>query len=409
MQADYDVAIVGGGMTGAALACALAGGPLRVALIEAVPARNDAQPSYDDRGLSLALSSQRILGGLELWPALAREATPIEHIHVSDRGRFGFVRLHAADLGVPALGYVVPARILGRALLAGVAGADNVEFLCPAEVARARPGPARVELEFAAGGPVRGLSCRLLVIADGTRSALREALGMEVEVRDYGQTAIVATVTPERPHANWAYERFTDTGPLALLPLTQGRCAMVYTVPAAAAPECQALSDSAFLERVQARFGLRLGRLRQPGARKAYPLQRLAARVPLGQRLVLLGNAAHTVHPNAAQGFNLGLRDAAALAEQLAAASDPGAPEPLQAWHGARRRDQDRVLRFTDSLARLFASNRPERVILRDAGMLLTDLLPGLKRGLMRRAMGFQGRQPQLVLGAPLPGDVHGH
>jgi len=403
MQADYDVAIVGGGMTGAGLACALAGGPLRVALIEAVPVRNDTQPSYDDRGLSLALSSRRILDGLGLWPALAREATPIEHIHVSDRGRFGFVRLHAADMGVPALGYVVPARELGRVLLAGVAGADNVDFLCPAEVTRARPGPDRVALEFAAGGPEQGLSCRLLVIADGTRSALRDALGMEVEIRDYGQTAIVATVTPERPHHNWAYERFTDTGPLALLPLTRGRCALVYTVPTAAAAEYLALSDSTFLDRARARFGRRLGRLQHPGTRKSYPLLRLVAREPLGDRLVLLGNAAHTVHPNAAQGFNLGLRDVAALAEQLATAADPGARESLAAWCAARRRDQERVLRFTDGLARLFSSNRPERIILRDSGMLLTDLLPGLKRGLMRRAMGINGRQPQLVLGPALP------
>jgi len=411
MQTDYDVAIVGGGMVGASLACALAGSALRIALIEAIPPKSDQQPSYDERGLSLSLATQRILEGLALWPSLSGGATPIEHIHVSDRGRFGFVRLHAAALGVPALGYVVPARELGRVLLAGVAAAGNVDFLCPARVAAVQPGPDRVRVELRGGEPAAGLDCRLLVVADGTRSGLREALGLDAEVKDYGQTAIVANVTPEHPHGNWAYERFTDTGPLALLPLAGGRCAMVYTVPSAAAPDYLALADDDFLARAQARFGRRLGRLRRLGARKSYPLLRLVARTPLRERLLLLGNAEHTVHPNAAQGFNLGLRDAAALAEHLsgAAAVDPGARELLEAYHASRRRDQDRVLRFTDGLAQLFYNNRPERIVLRDAGMLITDLLPGLKRGLMRRAMGLGGRQPGLVLGDPLRGESHGH
>ena len=409
MQADYDVAIVGGGMVGAGLACALAGASLRTVLIEAVPFQSDAQPSYDERGLSLSLSTQRILEALAVWPALAAAATPIEHIHVSDRGRFGFVRLHAADLGLPALGHVVPGRELGRALLQGVEAAANVDLLCPAAVAAARPGADRVRLEFHDGIPE--LTCRLLVVADGSRSALRESLGMAFAIKDYGQTAVVAAVSPERPHRNWAFERFTDTGPLALLPLRDNRCALVYTVPTGNEHTLLAAGDEEFLALLESRFGRRLGRFLKVGTRRSYPLARITARRQAGERVVLLGNAAHTVHPNSAQGFNLGLRDAAALAEHLTAdaVADPGSLALLQDYCEARRWDQRRVLRFTDGLTRLFYNNRPARIALRDAGMLLLDLVPGLKQDFMRRAMGISGRQPRLVLGAPLQKESRGN
>ena len=404
MHTDYDVAIVGGGMVGASLACALAGGPLRVALIEAVAAESDQQPSYDDRGLSLSLASRRILEGLSLWPSLAPAATPIEHIHVSDRGRFGFVRLHAADMGQPALGYVVPARELGRALLQGVSDAPNVDFLCPARVAAAQPGAEGVRLQLQDADPVAGLHCRLLVVADGTRSPLRESLGIPVATRDYYQAAIVATVTPQRPHRNWAYERFTDTGPLALLPLKDWRCVLVHAVPAGEARAWMELGDEEFLARAEARFGRRLGRLLKVGTRKSYPLLKVEAQAQVQGRVLLLGNAAHTLHPNGAQGFNLGLRDVAGLAEHLAAAAhtDPGARHLLEDYVASRRADQRRILRFSDGLATLFYNNHPAKILLRDTGMLLTDLLPGLKKEIMRLGMGMAGRQPALVLGDAL-------
>jgi 2-octaprenyl-6-methoxyphenol hydroxylase len=411
MQTDYDVAIVGGGMVGASLACALSGSSLRVALIEAIAAESDQQPSYDDRGLSLSLASHRILAGLSLWPSLLPAATPIEHIHVSDRGRFGFVRLHATDLGLPALGYVVLARDLGRALLQGVRDAPNVDFLCPARVAAALPGADGVRLQLQDEDPVAGLGCRLLVVADGTRSSLRESLGMSVATRDYHQVAIVATVTPQKPHGNWAFERFTDTGPLALLPLRDGRCVLVHAVPAAEAEDWLKLDDEQFLGGVQARFGRRLGRLLQVGTRKSYPLLKQEAREQVQGRVLLLGNAAHTLHPNGAQGFNLGLRDVAGLAEHLTAAGlvDPGARQLLQDYVASRRADQRRISRFTDGLTSLFYNNNPAKVVLRDAGMLLTDLLPGLKKPIMRLGMGVAGRQPGLVLGDALREEPDGH
>lgn len=411
MQTDYDVAIVGGGMVGASLACALSGTPLRVALIEAVTAESDQQPSYDDRGLSLSLASHRILAGLSLWPSLAPAATPIEHIHISDRGRFGFVRLHAKDLGLPALGYVVLARELGRALLQGVNDAPNVEFLCPARVVAAQPGANSVQLQLQDDCPVGSLDCRLLVVADGTRSPLRDTLGMAVSGRDFHQTAIVATVTPQRSHDNWAFERFTDTGPLALLPLGDGLCVLVHAVPTAQARDWLELDDEDFLTGVQARLGRRLGRLLKVGSRKSYPLLRKEARDQIQGRVLLLGNAAHTLHPNGAQGFNLGLRDVAGLAEHLTAAgmTDPGSGQLLQDYADSRRADQRRTGRFTDGLAALFYNNNPAKVVLRDAGMLLTDLLPGLKKEIMRLGMGVAGRQPGLVRGDALREGPGGH
>ena len=401
MQTDYDVAIVGGGMVGASLACALAGSPLRVALLEAVPPQSDQQPSYDDRGLSLSLASQRILAGLSLWPSLAPAANPIEHIHVSDRGRFGFVRLHAADLGLPALGHVVLARELGRALLQCVNEAPNVDFLCPARVAAAQPGAEDVRLQLHDDHSNAGLNCRLLVVADGTRSPLRESLGIAVTSKDYHQVAIVATVTPQRPHGNWAFERFTDTGPLALLPLQDDHCVLVHAVPAGEARACMELNDTEFLRHTEERFGRRLGRLLKVGTRKSYPLLKTEARTQVQGRTLLLGNAAHTLHPNGAQGFNLGLRDVAGLAEHLTATgmTDPGALHLLQDYVASRRADQRRTGRFTDGLAQLFYNNHPAKVLLRDAGMLLTDLLPGLKKEIMHLGLGISGHQPGLVLG----------
>lgn len=386
-------------MVGAGLACALSGSGYRIALIEAVSPDADAQPSYDDRGLSLALATQRILAALDIWPALAAEATPIKHIHVSDRGRFGFVRLHAANLELPAMGYVVVARQLGRALLNRVNAAENIDFLCPARVGDVEISAEAAALQLDADGSASSLNCRLLVVADGARSGLRERLGFVVSEKDYGQTAVAANITPERSHDNWAFERFTNSGPLALLPLSGNRCASVFTLPGEEAQAYMDMSDAAYLEQLQSRFGRRLGRLTQVGSRKSYPIIKLEPETPLGPRSLLLGNAAHTIHPNGAQGFNLGLRDAAGLAEILlrSPTADAGDPLLLQEYLALRREDQQRVIRFTDRLAAYFYNDDPFRIILRDTGMLLTDLVPGFKRAFIRRAMGLEGRQPVMV------------
>lgn len=393
-------------MVGASLACALAGAPLRVALVEAVPVRSDQQPSYDDRGLALALASQRIYAAVGVWPKLQPEATPIRRIHVSDRGHFGFSRLDADLVGVVALGHVVVARQLGEVLLAHLAGQDNVDVVCPASLETVRLHAELVEATVAEGAHRRTVTTRLLIAADGGRSPVRQHLGVETDERDYGQTAIVANVTPERSHDNTAFERFTKDGPLALLPLTGQRCVAVSVVRTEDVASWLAMDDASFLSELTIRSGRRLGRFVQVGTRRSYPLKLVVARKNVGPRYAVIGNAAHTLHPNAAQGLNLGLRGAAALAERLVQACrigmDPGGPDVLRAYDDARRQDQCRVIRFSDGLARLFYNDFFPLVIARNLAMLAIDVVPPLKRELMRRAMGIAGPQPRLVRGVPL-------
>lgn len=406
MTGNYDILIGGGGLVGASLACALSGHGLRIGLIEAVPYGEPGQPAYDDRALALAAGTQRIFSALGLWDALAGHATPIHKIHVSDRGRFGFARLDRAEEGVPALGYVALGRDLGAVLNARLAQLDDVDLICPARVTGVEfaAATARVRIEYAAGGT--SLTTRVLVAADGAQSMLRDLLDIPTTVWEYGQTALIANVTPERAHANVAYERFTDTGPLALLPMSEQRCALVWTLRDDQVAAVMALDDAAFLARLQERFGRRLGQLTRVGKRTAYPLRLVRARESVRPRLALIGNAAHTLHPIAGQGFNLGLRDVAALAEVLLDARregrDIGELAVLQRYADWRRDDHRRVIAFTDGLTRVFANPLPPIAWARDLGMLALDVCPPAKRIFAKLTMGKAGRLPRLARGLAL-------
>ena len=403
---SYDILISGGGLVGASLACALSGHGLRIALIEAVPYSADTQPAYDDRAIALAAGTQRVFAALGLWPAVAGRATPIHRIHVSDRGRFGFMRLDRAEEGVAALGYVALGRDLGAVLGARLAQLEDVDLLCPARVTGVEfaADHANVRIEDANGE--RHLSARLLVAADGAQSVMRDLLAIPTTVWDYQQTAVITNVTPERAHDNVAYERFTDSGPLALLPMSDDRCALVWTLRDDQVDAVMALDDAAFLARLQERFGRRLGRLTRVGKRSAYPLRLVRARESVRPRLALIGNAAHTLHPIAGQGFNLGLRDVAALVDVLLAAQragrDIGDPAVLTEYAEWRRTDHRRVIAFTDGLTRIFASPLPPVAWARDLGMLALDLLPPAKRMFARLTMGKAGRLPRLARGLSL-------
>jgi 2-octaprenyl-6-methoxyphenol hydroxylase len=403
---DFDILVVGGGMVGASLACALARRPLRIGVVESVPFGATAQPSYDDRSIALSYGTRRIFEGMGLWSEIAAAATPIERIHVSDRGHFAAARLRAAAYGFDALGYVVESRDLGRVFASTLAALPQVELICPARVTALEAAPELARVTIEQGAVERSLTARLVVGADGAESSVRRWSGIGAQRAEYGQSALIANLTPERPHRNIAYERFTDSGPLALLPMSDGRCALVWTVRTEQCAAILALDDDVFLARLQERFGGRLGRLRRIGARAAYPLALVRAQAYTAARLALIGNAAHTLHPIAGQGFNLGLRDVAALAEVVcdaaAAGRDVGARAALAHYEEWRRHDQARVLRATDGLVRLFSNDYAPLVAARNAGMLLVDLLPPVKRALMRRAMGLAGRQPRLARGLPL-------
>jgi 2-octaprenyl-6-methoxyphenol hydroxylase len=404
---DYDILIIGGGLVGTSLARALAPLPLRVALVDNQALEQRLQPGFDVRALALSYGSRRILEGLGVWSGVAATACPIEHIHVSDRGHFGITRLHAKDYGVPALGYVCEADDLGQALGEHLADQAGLDLHIPARVHRIAIDEdwANVHLE----GRPEPLRARLVVAADGSDSAVREALAIPTRVWRYGQTAVIATVRPQRPHHQVAYERFTDSGPMALLPLPDRRCSLVWTVRDADSETLSGLDDEAFLKRLGERFGSRLGRFEQVGRRYAYPLKQRFVQQGVSTRVVLLGNAAHTLHPVAGQGLNLGLRDVAVLADLVATgaaeadqAFDPGDFNLLRDYQERRTPDQRRTALATDALARLFTNPLLPVQLARNSALGLLDISPPMKRRLATAAMGLSGPQPRLALGLPL-------
>lgn len=403
-----DVAIVGGGMVGLSLAAALRDLPLDVVVIEPVPPGSDEQPSFDERTTALSNGSRRILEGIGAWQALAAQATPIKHIHVSDRGHFAMARLSAEEQGVPALGHTITNSVLGRALASACRGAPRLEILCPAGVTAVEPGTDSVRL--AVEGAWRGsLEARLVVAADGARSAVRAAFGIDATVWDYNQQAIIANVVPEKFHGFVAYERFTEQGAMAVLPLTDGRCTVVWTLPPAAAEATMSLDDHAFLASLQDRFGYRLGRFTRVGRRLAYPLSLTRSERQVAPRAVIIGNAAQGLHPIAGQGFNLGLRDVATLAEviaddlvQGAAGADPGAADVLERYADWRRADRRTVIAFTDALVRIFGNPLQPVRTARAASLLMFDLVTPAKHAFARVTMGLAGKLPRLARGVPL-------
>jgi 2-octaprenyl-6-methoxyphenol hydroxylase len=407
---DYDIIVAGGGMIGSTLALALAPLALRVAIVEPVPRAAAAQPSFDDRSTALSRSTQRTFEAMGLWEGIVAAATPVTRIHVSDRGRFGFAHIDAAEQGVEALGYVVVNRVLGEMLGDALARAQGLCMLCPARIVGARPGPGSVTVRVAGdGGAVSELRCRLLVAADGAASPVRDMVGIAAKRVAYGQRAVVGNLVPEKRTDGCAFERFTGRGPVALLPVADGRAAFVWTVAERDAERVLGLDDTDFLDELQSTFGYRLGRFSKVGARSAYPLALSRAARLTAQRTVLVGNAAHGLHPVAAQGFNLGVRDVAALGDCIAdacAASvdapDPGAAALLDRYAAWRRFDQAKLVGLTDGLVRLFGESAPPLPFLRDLGMLAFDLVPGVRGLFARHTMGLAGRLPRLSRGVPL-------
>jgi len=401
---QVDVAIIGGGMVGASLAVALAGSGVSTMLVEGVPHAahapgSKAQPSFDDRTTALGNASRRIFQALGVWERLAPEAAAIRAIHVSDAGRFGFARLSAEEQGIEAFGYVVPNRAIGAALWNKLQDATDTLLRVPA-----RPDQVQITdtgIKFALG--TESVSARLAVAADGAHSVLRAAAGIEADVEDYDQVAIVANVAADRPHDGTAYERFTESGPLAVLPLHDGSYGVIWSCNPARATEVLALDDATYLRELQERFGWRAGRFVRAGVRASYPLKLTRAATTVAARTVLIGNAAQALHPVAGQGFNLGLRDAAMLAEVVAGArGDVGSPELLRRFAAWREGDRSGVVRFTDGLVKMFGDRRPAVGVLRNLGLLLFDLSPPAKSALARVSAGFAGPTPRLARGLGL-------
>ena len=387
-----DVLIIGGGLVGASLACALQASPLSVHIVEAFPLRSDAQPSYDDRTVALSWGSRCIFNAMGVWEAVAESAEAIKTIHISDRGHFGATRLRHHEEQVEALGYVVENRALGEVLYQRLQENERLKLHCPASLIGIEQRADRVIATIEQDGRQKRIRARLLVAADGVVSQVRDLLHIGTNVQDYGQSAVIANVTPGQPHNNVAYERFTDQGPIAFLPMSGNRCSVVWTVPAEAADELAGLDDAAFLQRLQQRFGFRLGRLLQVGRRQAYSLRLVETTQVVRDRVVIVGNAAHSIHPVAGQGFNLALRDIAMLTELIAEAEDPGDSATLQSYVEQREEDARRVYRFTDGLVKVFSNSNTPLGHLRAAGLVAVGLVAPLRHELARQSMGLGGR-----------------
>ena len=409
MSSDhYDIVIAGGGMIGASLALALAPLGLRVAVVEAIPRKAAAQPSFDDRSTALSRSTQRMLEAMDLWPAIVAASTPIRSIHVSDQGRFGFSHIDAEEQGVPALGHVVINRVLGAVLQDALDDLDSVDVICPARIVDIELAPERATAVVeGADGERQTLSCGLLVASDGANSAVRDMMGITVQKSHYGQRAVIGNLLPEIDIDNVAYERFTKQGPLAILPVADGRAGFVWTVSEQDADRVMALDDDAFLAELQREFGYRLGAFSRVGKRASYPLVLSRALRLIATRSVLIGNSAHGLHPVSAQGFNLGMRDVAAIVDCIADGGagtdvDLGSRVMLERYSRWRQSDQKKLVLFTDSIVKLFGSeSRPLRT-LRNIGMLGFDLIPGVRSVFAKHTMGLAGRLPRLSRGVPV-------
>ena len=419
-ETEFDVAIVGGGLVGISLACAL--GQLqpapKVALIEAHDYSTLPPPGFDSRTVALSFSSRQIFGALNLWSSMVDRVTPINTIHISDRGHPGMTRLHAHEQAVEALGYVVESRVLGEVLFKAMHEAEHIRLFAPARVTNVdiEETVASLELDIDYGDidivdSSQTITAKLIVAADGTDSFVRKQLNVSQRVWDYKQAAVIANVATSKPHNNIAYERFTDSGPMALLPLAPfeadaNRYGLVWTVPGKNVEQVLAMSDEEFAKALTDRFGHRVGDFVRVGKRSSYPLGLTHVSEHIRHRLAFIGNAAHTLHPVAGQGFNLGLRDVAALVEVIKQAAleerDMGDLKTLKEYAQWRSKDHATTILFTDALVRIFSNNFTPLVAARNAGLIAMEMFSPLRKRLTRHAMGYIGKASMLARGLEL-------
>jgi 2-octaprenyl-6-methoxyphenol hydroxylase len=403
MTERTDILIVGGGLVGASLALALDAAGRNAILLEAAPPRvatGETGTSDDDRNLVLARASVNALRHLGVWPQLEAAAGTIRRVEVSRAGEFGRLRMSADEAGVDALGRVVPGRVLGAALQRQLGACTHVRRLAPAKLVSLTPVDAGWRARVTVADGEHDIEARLVVGADGSDSLVRAQAGIGAQHHDYYQSLFVCTVACEREIPNCAFERFTDDGPVALLPLPGQRRGLVLTVSADRHDDIAMMDDAAFMALAQQRFGWKLGALSRPGKRFPHRIRRVLADALTAPRAVLVGNAAQTVHPIGAQGFNLGLRDALTLAELVGGAGDPGTPALLGEYAARRAPDREGVLAFSHGLIALGCLAQPALAPLRSLALLALDGIPPLRRAVAHQGMGFRGIPPAAALDA---------
>jgi 2-octaprenyl-6-methoxyphenol hydroxylase len=399
-----DILIIGGGLVGGPLACALADAGLSVALIDGEVPDATLAPSFDGRASAVALAPQRMLATIGLWPDIEPWAAPIRHIRVSDGASPLFLHYDHREVGDVPFGWIVENRALRQAILKGLARhAKNVTFLAPVKMTALSRNASDVVATLADGRTVRA---RVAVAADGRGSPVREGAGIGVTRWAYDQTAIVCTVAHSLPHGDAAQEHFLPAGPFAILPLTGQRSSVVWTEKAHLAPAILAQDLAHFQRELESRFGDYLGDLTLEGPRFSYPLALQFAHSYTAHRLAIIGDAAHGMHPVAGQGMNMGLRDVAALAELLVEAKrlgqDLGDAQILARYGRWRRFDNLLMLGLTDGLVRLFSNDLAPVKLARDLGMAAVNKMPPVKRFFMKHAMGLVGELPKLLRGESL-------
>ncbi|TAN67079.1 MAG: 2-octaprenyl-6-methoxyphenyl hydroxylase [Methylobacter sp.] len=399
MQHDYDLVIVGGGLAGNCLALALKDTGLKIAIIEANTREQLHDSPAGDRALALAAGTVKMLEALSIWQGISQAATAIKNIHISDQGHFGKVRLSAQKENVAALGYVIIARDIEAHVAKLVANTD-IELICPARLVGLMAGHDAINIGLKRGDEPLNVSAKLLVGADGGNSSVRKLLEIAQRSTEYGQTALVTTVKASLPHKNVAFERFTSSGPLALLPVDSDHCAVVWTRSSEDAETLMSGGEADFLAELQQCFGYRLGKLSLAAPRREFPLSLIRAEKMIADRIVIIGNAVHQLHPVAGQGFNLGLRDVVQLAEMLIkqheAGLDIGAADFLTAYAESRQKDHDRTIDFTDTVVRIFSNDWLALAAARNIGLAILDHIPAAKALLTRHAMGLAERLPRL-------------
>lgn len=390
------ILIVGGGMAGATLALAisaLSGGTLPVEVIEAHSPLDSAHPGFDARAIALAEGTVQQLKRIGVWQAIASEAEPITSVHVSDRGHAGVVNMQARDYRAAALGYVVELHQVGQALFRLLHAAPGVRVHCPRKVVHVERSANDATLQLDDGSTLRGT---LLVAADGSSSALAQACGMQWVTEEYPQFAVIANIRTQQPHAGKAFERFTPDGPLALLPMRDGRSSLVWCHPLSSQTQVAAWSEAECRAALQRAFGWRLGAITHIGERHTYPLRLVTAARHIAHRVALVGNAAQTLHPIAGQGFNLGLRDVMSLAETLTQAAarqeDTGSYCVLSRYAQRREPDQQATIALTDGLVRLFANSFTTLEVGRNLGLMTMNTVTPMRDAFARRTLGWVNR-----------------
>lgn len=416
---NFDVIISGGGLSGSLMALSLAdltkpdGSLLSIAIVEAHKPElnihtevkpkptNTTSPLFDDRVLALSHASAKYLKRVDVWKHLSLDACAIKKIDISDRGHYGKARIEAQEHNVSALGYVIAMANIGQGQLKTLASKKNVQWFSPDAISDINWKPNNdlanntINVELKSGDT---LQTSLLLACDGANSSCRQLANIEVNKNDYQQVALIANVTTEKSHNNKAFERFTEFGPIAMLPLVplksaQNRCSLVWTMTEQQSEKLLTLNDNEFSEQLELAFGSWLGKITQVGKRDVYPLVLLQAKQQTYHRMALIGNASHTIHPIAGQGFNLGLRDvqlmASLIEKQLRHHTDIGCFNLLNEYAHKRAQDQTQIITLTDSLVTLFSNNSPPLIAGRNTGLKIMNYLQPLKRTLVNKLMGY--------------------